>query len=707
MAVAELNLPTGQHGTPDDIATLYAWANMRGAKYRDFSASRSEARVAAKRRVEEAEEVARLKALEEEERAAQEAAQRAAREAAEQAEQLRRAEAERLAEIARQGEAERQAVLAAQEAQRKSLMHRLSHLGQRAEQRTEQQAGQPAEMRAEQQQAEQQPAEQQQAAQRADKGPGLQRGPERRGAIPPVPVSYPDDPWGREDVDNGGAGKSEDHGIPTPGIGQPFSMEEKSYGGHIGNDPAARERADRQADRQFDARPSPPQSHHERQPDRSVGRERPASSAENYGERSFSGQYPSQPALDEMSMPGLDAPILPSWLAELPMGGGVAQTPAHAHHPRPPQPPQRPVMVRRVEATAEIPQQHHFERSSPPVYSAEPAGQEWESSGYGSTAFPVHGDFRPQRLASQAPTSQAQSSVEDPLLASRERITRGWFALKSVFHPDQVSSEMQQPQAPGRTPVMALFSLAGGVGKTSLLASLGRALSARGERVLLVDLAAYGLLPFFFGARDQRPGQLRTFSPPGSTGDAPIQMITLDPETHKQETQKAEPTGGADGLIQEVMHHAHEASRILMDLPTASGATMRRVLRMNPTVLVPVVPDMNSVVSVGAIESFFQNQIASAHAQAQPVYILNQFDSSQQLHLDVREILREQIGNRLLPFALRRSPTVSEALAEGMTVMDYAPSSVIAEDYLNLANWVRSLSAPAAVAQRGVRWSER
>jgi cellulose biosynthesis protein BcsQ len=39
---------------------------------------------------------------------------------------------------------------------------------------------------------------------------------------------------------------------------------------------------------------------------------------------------------------------------------------------------------------------------------------------------------------------------------------------------------------------MAVFSLAGGVGKTSLVATLGRALSARGERVLLVDTAAYG-----------------------------------------------------------------------------------------------------------------------------------------------------------------------------------------------------------------------
>jgi hypothetical protein len=29
---------------PDDVATLYSWANLHGAKYRDFSASRREHR---------------------------------------------------------------------------------------------------------------------------------------------------------------------------------------------------------------------------------------------------------------------------------------------------------------------------------------------------------------------------------------------------------------------------------------------------------------------------------------------------------------------------------------------------------------------------------------------------------------------------------------------------------------------------------------
>jgi cellulose biosynthesis protein BcsQ len=120
-----------------------------------------------------------------------------------------------------------------------------------------------------------------------------------------------------------------------------------------------------------------------------------------------------------------------------------------------------------------------------------------------------------------------------------------------------------------------------------------------------------------------------------------------------------------------------------------------------------VIPDMNSVVSVSSIDAFFEHNSNPAGTPAMPYYVLNQFDASLPLHLDVREVLREQLGERLLPFALRRTPAMSEALAEGMTVMDYAPGSPLAEDFTTLAAWVKSLSAPATTSYRGVRWSER
>jgi cellulose synthase operon protein YhjQ len=330
----------------------------------------------------------------------------------------------------------------------------------------------------------------------------------------------------------------------------------------------------------------------------------------------------------------------------------------------------------------------------------EPSGRPaWLSPGAPEASVPsMTATSLPPALPSPPLLSQAP---EDTLQGSRDRMTSRWFALRGVFNGSVPPVEVSPAPSAARAPSLAIFSLAGGVGKTSLVATLGRALSARGERVLLVDTAAFGLLPFFFGAIDQRPGVLRTFTPPGMSSDVPIQLVTIDADVLGSEMP------GQESLSGEIQNFARGASRILVDLATASGATTSRIMRMAPMVLVPVIPDMNSVVSVSSIDAFFEHNSSPQCRPVQPYYVLNQFDPSLPLHLDVREVLREQLGERLLAFALRRSPSMSEALAEGMTVLDYAPSSSLAEDFSTLAGWLKSISAPATTSYRGDRWSER
>jgi len=247
-----------------------------------------------------------------------------------------------------------------------------------------------------------------------------------------------------------------------------------------------------------------------------------------------------------------------------------------------------------------------------------------------------------------------------------------------------------------QVPVLAVFSLAGGVGKTSLVAAVGRGLAARGERVLLTDTCSFGVLPFYFGAREVKPGVVRTFS--GGTSDPPIRVLTLEAERYE-----ADP----DLLRREMTRGAQDSSRVLIDVATGSGSMLRQAARLAPTVLVPVVPDMASVVTLQAMEGFFRNQEGLSGKPLQAWFVLNQFDPSSPLQRDVREVLRQQLGERLLPFVVHRSAAVSEALAEGMTVLDYAPNSPPAEDIMSLVTWIRSTSAAASAGHRGMRWSER
>jgi cellulose synthase operon protein YhjQ len=615
------NPQSNQNAAPEDVATLYSWANLHGAKYRDFSAARAQTREKARLRTEQS--------VEEEPRQGEPEA------AVQDAEGERSAEDARAAELAQQEQQERargeKVQLEQEPAQRLQAQPEPMQQAELAAEQAARQAELAAQLAAAQQAAEQEAAElaamqaaqpardqaaclaEQEAVQRAAEQSAQQDSQQRTWQQQPPAVRFPAMP----------AAGSATLFSPQPGL----KME---YQGDV-RPPAYRPLGSQFSGPLSGPFSGPPQS----------------------------GPLQSSPVESERAREESPAPGDP-W--DTPEGHEPAGRPAWLST-------DAPNMARPLAPQFGLP-----------------------AAPFALPQFP---------LAPSPATSAGSPAPEDTLQGSRDRLTSRWFALRGVFDGNATAAEALPAAVVKRPPAMAVFSLAGGVGKTSLVATLGRALSARGERVLLVDTAAFGLLPFFFGATDQRPGLLRTFTPPGDSSDAPVQMVTIDPEGPGAEQLSQE------GLSGEILKFARGANRVIIDLATASGATTRRIMRMAPLVLVPVIADMNSVVSVSSIDSFFERDNNSAGKPALPYYVLNQFDASLPLHLDVREVLREQLGERLLPFTLRRASAMSEALAEGMTVVDYAPGSTLAEDFNTLAGWVKSLSAPAIANYRGVRWRER
>jgi cellulose biosynthesis protein BcsQ len=216
--------------------------------------------------------------------------------------------------------------------------------------------------------------------------------------------------------------------------------------------------------------------------------------------------------------------------------------------------------------------------------------------------------------------------------------------------------------------VIAVFSLAGGVGKTCLVATLGRCLSGFREYVLLAEMAICGMLPFYFGSRDVRSG-IRIFSPPGPHIDAPVQVLNL--VLNLQADRRIE--AGTDPILGELSQRG--LSRVLIDIATGNHEVMRRL---------------------ELLEGLLAN----------PIYLLNQFDANSSPHLDVRATLQRRLGDRLLPFVVHHGSVVSEALAEGRMVLDYAPDSEPADDYRRLAAWLRNYAASALGGNAPARWSE-
>ena len=650
--------------TPEDVAILYSWANLHGAKYRDFSASRREYRAQVRHRAAEELRQSELAAKAEAETAAGDA-ERVAR------------EAERAARTIDSHESgiREQALRDADDAVRRAAAERVE-----AARRAEAAALAEATARREEREiAEAHASAQRQAASYTNSEI------RRRAQAGPQPAKLPRDPY-----------EQAEHPVAENELLIPVTR--KDY---------AQQKSGAYA--RAEATPRVEYSQRTEYSHRSSG-ERRAFRADSDARRRPQGYRP-----DEASG------ILPAYqpTAASQPGRSVRNTPALVedpdfsarHQPAGERPAAQPPleMARTQPASggrrsAENGFQPGGQASAQNVSQIGAAARQENTPAwlYSSNVVQRSAVAAATPLSVPVPLAPARPpAVADTLQQSREQVASRWFALKGVFEPGHDIEEQGARRRESRPPALAIFSLAGGVGKTSLVATLGRALSSIGEKVLLTDTTSHGLLPFYFGASELRTGVVRTFSPPSGLADAPIYMVSYDAD-------KASADSAAQAaMMDEMGRSASGTQRVLLDLNPASGWMIRRLARMHPTVLVPVAADMNSVISLQTVERYFHGLVDSDGRAILPFYVLNQFDASLPLHLDVREVLKRQLGDRLLPFVIRRSAGVSEALAEGMTVVDYTPESGIAEDYMKIAGWIRGVAPASIHSFRTTRWSER
>jgi cellulose synthase operon protein YhjQ len=301
---------------------------------------------------------------------------------------------------------------------------------------------------------------------------------------------------------------------------------------------------------------------------------------------------------------------------------------------------------------------------------------------------------------SEAATASETTTPEIPQPPSRPESVPRWLALRQVYETsareNTDSTSARTPEI--RTPLLAVFSLAGGVGATSVVASLGRALSAAGEKPILIDTTSQALLPFYFGGKELRAGLMRTWSPPEGTGE-PVSLILHDAsQMNRDETAQQR-------LTQQIFSSAIGAQRILVDLSPPSSWLLRRWVDLRPAVLVPLVPSMDSVIRLEATEKLFAAIRGKDGSSLLPYYVLNHFDASLPLHLDIRSVLRRRLGDRLLRFTIRSSPAIAEAVADGMTILDYAPEAGVAQEYRDIAAWLANISPPRSIDVADSRWS--
>ncbi len=260
-----------------------------------------------------------------------------------------------------------------------------------------------------------------------------------------------------------------------------------------------------------------------------------------------------------------------------------------------------------------------------------------------------------------------------------------WLGLQSVLDESNHSSAL-----PHATNIM-LFPSSGGVGVTTIVASLGRVLSSNKATVGIIENSSQSLVPLHFGARGSRTG-CSTFHVSRTSTAAPVHLIT--PRSFHEGALTVLGTTASRSDSEEWVNEGleqigSECDYLMIDTWQNMSFDLIARFATRSICLVPLLPDVRSTLRVRPILDVFQNLSAKTGAHLEPVFLLSKFDHNVTLHTDLRKWLGDQLKSRLSPIVIRRSDEFSEALAEGETIIDYAPNSGASEDFYRLAEWLQ------------------
>lgn len=244
--------------------------------------------------------------------------------------------------------------------------------------------------------------------------------------------------------------------------------------------------------------------------------------------------------------------------------------------------------------------------------------------------------------------------------------------------------------------VVAVVSAKGGVGKTTLTANLADALQQSGRSVLVVDLDPQNSLQHYF-AQPLREGQglahvedtaagLRDSLLATSRGVSLIPYGVCDePGRLAFERRLA---GRNDWLT-----HAFgglgldEEQIVLLDTPPGPSPYLAQALSAADLAVAVVLPDAGSYVTVPQLQRLIQTYGAANPRFQGYGFVLNQLDQERRLNQDVARMLRDAFEPHMMG-GVHRDESLSEALAFGQTISQYAPHSEAAHDIAACARWL-------------------
>ena len=253
-------------------------------------------------------------------------------------------------------------------------------------------------------------------------------------------------------------------------------------------------------------------------------------------------------------------------------------------------------------------------------------------------------------------------------------------------------SRLTQPK------IVAIANQKGGVGKTTTTLNLGAAMTAKGYRILIVDLDPQGNASTGLGVQ-RSDRKFTTYdlllddAPPKDVlQETDVQDLMIAPATTDLSSADLELVANEKRsfLLRDALRHtdmdAYKFDFILIDCPPSLNLLTINAMVAADSVLVPLQSEFFALEGLSQLMLTIREvrQTANPALRIEGI-VLTMYDGrnnlSQQVEADARETLGDLVFNTIIP----RNVRISEAPSFAQTVMQYDPASKGAAAYNALA----------------------
>ncbi|MDQ3109484.1 MAG: ParA family protein [Bacteroidota bacterium] len=239
--------------------------------------------------------------------------------------------------------------------------------------------------------------------------------------------------------------------------------------------------------------------------------------------------------------------------------------------------------------------------------------------------------------------------------------------------------------------IIALANHKGGTGKTTSTINIGRALSTMGKKILLVDLDPQGNLSYSLGLGNEANTIIDLLSGNKTFNETACEsngMHIIPSNTGLNEyAARFEKTKDAVHALKKTLAPIRSLyDFILIDCPPAMSVYTLNALNAAEGVIIPLLLEVLSVQGLDQVLREISKIQKTTNPDLQIIGALGTIvNESRRLSSEVLEYIRDNYKLHVFNNHVRNNVKAAEAPSFAATVIDYAPTSTSARDYISIA----------------------